>query len=109
MLLLPLLLSLLFVASAITAVPACISDTCVSCPSPLFWLKSLLLTMKLMMVVLVLLLTLMVMTVVAVAMVTSRAHSCAQTAALRAAATPRHPHGAPRISKATARDVQGDT
>ena len=56
MLLLPLLLSLLFVASAITAVAACISDTCVSCPSPLFWLKSLLLTMKLMMVVLVLVL-----------------------------------------------------
>ena len=32
MLLLPLLLSLLFVASAIIAVAACISDTCVSCP-----------------------------------------------------------------------------
>ena len=65
MLLLPLLLPLLFVASAITAVAACISDTCVICPSPWLWLKSLLLTMKLMMVVLVLVL------------MTSRAHSCA--------------------------------
>ena len=65
MLLLPLLLSLLFVASAITAVAACISDTCVSCPSPLLWLKSLLLTMKL------------VMAAVALVMMTSRAHSCA--------------------------------
>ena len=65
MLLLPLLLSLLVVASAITAVAACISDICVSCPSPLLWLKSLLLAMKL------------VMAVDALVMMTSRAHSCA--------------------------------
>ena len=65
MLLLHLLLSLLFVASVIAAVAACISDTCVSCPSPLLWLKPLLLTMKLMMVVL------------ALVLMTSRAHSCA--------------------------------
>ena len=65
MLLSPLLLSLLFVTSAITAVVVCISHTCVSCPSPLLWLRSLLLTMKLMMVVL------------ALVLMTSRAHSCA--------------------------------
>ena len=84
MLLLPLLLSLLFVASAITAVAACISDTCVSCPSPLLWLKSLLLAMKL------------VMAVVALVMMTSRAHSCAARSC-----DPSASHRAPKKSPET--------
>ena len=86
MLLLPLLLSLLFVASAITAVAACISDTWVSCPSPLLWLKSLLLTMKL------------VMAAVALVMMTSRAHSCAARSC--------DPSVTPWGSKDIARDTQ---
>ena len=64
------------------AVAACISATCVTCPSLLLWLKSLLL----MMVVLVLVL------------MTSRAHSCAARSC--------DPSVSPWGSKEIARDHQ---